>query len=105
MVRAGLRRRGAGVDGQALADGETCWRCRAKQARKGMPKSVQLPTGPVLDQGATLSSVGHATAAAMSLGAKFKRPREHYAAAGRKGAMERERRKLAKKLAHARRPT
>ena len=35
-VREGLRRGyGAkGVDGQQLADGETCWRCRAKQARQ-----------------------------------------------------------------------
>ena len=40
MVREGLRRDGLvkGCDGQELADGKTCWRCRAKQARKG-PKA------------------------------------------------------------------
>lgn len=31
-LREGLRRYGSGVDGQELADGITCWRCRAKQA-------------------------------------------------------------------------
>jgi hypothetical protein len=38
MVREGLRRTGVGIDGQALADGETCSRCRAKQARKRIPR-------------------------------------------------------------------
>lgn len=32
QVREGLRRHGAGVDGQELADGRFCWRCRARQA-------------------------------------------------------------------------
>lgn len=31
-VREGLRRMGTGVDGQELADGRTCWRCRARHA-------------------------------------------------------------------------
>lgn len=36
MVREGLRRSGLvkGCDGQELADGQTCWRCRARQARE-----------------------------------------------------------------------
>ena len=36
MVREGLRRIGLvrGCDGQELADGLTCWRCRARQARE-----------------------------------------------------------------------
>jgi hypothetical protein len=37
-VRSGLRRSGAlvrlGNYGQELADGETCWRCRAKRATR-----------------------------------------------------------------------
>lgn len=32
QVREGLRRSGTGVDGQELADGRFCWRCRAKHA-------------------------------------------------------------------------
>jgi hypothetical protein len=32
QVREGLRRDGAGVDGQELADGRFCWRCRARHA-------------------------------------------------------------------------
>lgn len=40
-IRQGLRRFGEGVDGQDLADGRTCWRCRAKQARKDRP--VRIP--------------------------------------------------------------
>jgi hypothetical protein len=31
-VREGLRRMGTGVDGQELADGRFCWRCRARHA-------------------------------------------------------------------------
>jgi hypothetical protein len=31
-VREGLRRFGTGVDGQELADGRFCWRCRARHA-------------------------------------------------------------------------
>jgi hypothetical protein len=31
-VREGLRRGGTGVDGQELADGHFCWRCRARHA-------------------------------------------------------------------------
>lgn len=31
-VRAGLHRSHAGAAGQELADGRTCWRCRAKRA-------------------------------------------------------------------------
>jgi len=31
-VREGLRRFGTGVDGQELADGLFCWRCRARHA-------------------------------------------------------------------------
>lgn len=31
-VREGLRRTGTGVDGQGLADGRFCWRCRARHA-------------------------------------------------------------------------
>lgn len=40
MVREGLKRSGLvnGVDGQELADGKTCWRCRAKQARENRKK-------------------------------------------------------------------
>ena len=33
-VRQGLRRGGTGVDGQELADGRFCWRCRAEFARR-----------------------------------------------------------------------
>lgn len=33
-VREGLRRYGTGVDGQELADGRFCWRCRARHNRK-----------------------------------------------------------------------
>jgi hypothetical protein len=33
-VREGLRRFGTGVDGQELADGRFCWRCRARQAAR-----------------------------------------------------------------------
>ncbi len=34
QVREGLRRRGRhGIDGQELADGVFCWRCRARHAR------------------------------------------------------------------------
>ena len=33
-IREGLRRFGTGVNGQELADGWFCWRCRARQARK-----------------------------------------------------------------------
>lgn len=32
-VREGLVRAGKGVDGQPLADGSFCWRCRAKHGR------------------------------------------------------------------------
>jgi hypothetical protein len=32
-VREGLRRYGTGVDGQELADGRFCWRCRARHER------------------------------------------------------------------------
>jgi hypothetical protein len=32
-VREGLRRNGIGVDGQELADGRFCWRCRARWRR------------------------------------------------------------------------
>jgi hypothetical protein len=31
-VREGLRRDGTGIDGQELADGRFCWRCRARHA-------------------------------------------------------------------------
>lgn len=31
-VREGLRRYGTGGDGQELADGRFCWRCRARHA-------------------------------------------------------------------------
>jgi len=31
-VREGLRRSGTGVDGQELADGRFCWRCRARHS-------------------------------------------------------------------------
>jgi len=31
-VREGLQRSGTGVDGQELADGRICWRCRARHA-------------------------------------------------------------------------
>ncbi len=31
-VREGLWRSGTGVDGQELADGRFCWRCRARHA-------------------------------------------------------------------------
>lgn len=34
-IREGLTRPGKGVDGQELADGRYCWRCRARHARKG----------------------------------------------------------------------
>lgn len=34
QVREGLRRFGSGVDGQELADGLFCWRCRARHASK-----------------------------------------------------------------------
>lgn len=30
-IREGLRRQGEGADGQPLADGRFCWKCRAKQ--------------------------------------------------------------------------
>jgi hypothetical protein len=33
LVREGLRRYGTGVDGQELADGRFCWRCRARHGR------------------------------------------------------------------------
>lgn len=33
-VREGLRRTGTGVDGQELADGRFCWRCRARHAAR-----------------------------------------------------------------------
>jgi hypothetical protein len=33
-VREGLRRFGTGVDGQELADGRFCWRCRARHASR-----------------------------------------------------------------------
>ena len=33
FVREGLRRYGTGVDGQELADGRFCWRCRARHGR------------------------------------------------------------------------
>jgi hypothetical protein len=33
-VREGLRRMGTGVDGQELADGRFCWRCRARHGRE-----------------------------------------------------------------------
>ena len=32
QVREGLRRFGTGGDGQELADGRFCWRCRARHA-------------------------------------------------------------------------
>lgn len=33
-VRTGLRRYGKGTAGQPLADGEYCWRCRARMAER-----------------------------------------------------------------------
>jgi hypothetical protein len=35
-VREGLRRLGTGVDGQELADGRFCWRCRSRHAARDL---------------------------------------------------------------------
>lgn len=47
MVREGLRRFGPGVDGQELADGRTCWRCRARQSDGKPKKPMQKGTAYV----------------------------------------------------------
>jgi hypothetical protein len=42
-VREGLRRMGAGVDGQELADGRFCWRCRARHAAEDRKDARRSP--------------------------------------------------------------
>lgn len=41
QIRAGLTRFGEGGDGQPLADGRTCWRCRRKQATTSSRKEAK----------------------------------------------------------------
>ena len=48
MVREGLRRSGTGVDGQELADGRTCWRCRARQSKPKKQKGTMYVNGSCL---------------------------------------------------------
>jgi hypothetical protein len=42
-VREGLRRMGTGVDGQELADGRFCWRCRARHSREDRKDTRRSP--------------------------------------------------------------
>ncbi len=44
QIRAGLRRHGEGGSGQELADGFTCWRCRAKRATPESRKKAKERT-------------------------------------------------------------
>lgn len=41
MIRQGLRRHYDGAGGQPLADGRTCWRCRAKDATASSRKRAK----------------------------------------------------------------
>lgn len=48
-IRAGLRRNGDGGDGQPLADGRFCWRCRRKHATSETRKAAKQRTTKVVD--------------------------------------------------------
>ena len=41
QIRVGLRRYGIGVNGQPLADGLFCWKCRARQAEPKKREKVK----------------------------------------------------------------